>query len=379
VLYLILDLFGDGEKLPEEVQKYLDGFHHTQMRTVQEKVFKEVTETVVDPETGDSKEVSKKVPEIVEKEVEVTVNGLVELLGKESDAFGIEFEKMMKKKEHFSLMIGEDFYYHDKAENLAKLLALAEEVCSLDLVLIPPRANALGVALICDLDKDASGYTVGYNENGDFRLSALGDGDLDMPALNQQEGTFTALDRRVVPTNAALPYAGYELNDLLKVLATAPEETVGWTEKLPTAKGFRAVAFDDLPNSYGNDGSDNRGYLLEMTCRSASLPEVAQFDADEALRGEVACRCNPARQFSDFSDKAHQIMEPFALYVSPEKATELGNRATVVFDSKSLTLDVVVDEKIEGNIVLIPDFRSAEDIYGLFGASRYRAVTIRKG
>jgi len=378
-LYLILDLFADKEALPGEVREYIEGFHRTEKRTIQEKVMKEVTETVVDEESGESKEVTKKVPEMVEKEIEVTVNGLVELLGRESDAFAAEFEKMMKKKERFTLMVGEDLYYHDKAENLARLIALAEKVADMDVILIPPRANALGVALICDLDEEATGYTVGYNENGDFRLSALGDGDLDMPALNQQEGTFTALDKRVVPTYPALPYEGYELNDLIKVLVGAPAETIVWTEKLPAEKGFRAIAFDDLPNNYGNDGSDNRGYLLETRTEETALPEVAAFDAKEALEGEIVCRCNPGRQFSDFSDKAHQIFEPFALYVSPAKAEALGARVTVEFGDRSLELDVVTDDKIEGEIMMVPDFRSAEDIYGLFGDTRYREVTIRKG
>ncbi len=71
--------------------------------------------------------------------------------------------------------------------------------------------------------------TVGYNENGDFRLSALGEGDLDMPAMNQQEGTLTAMSKRVLPTNAALEYGGYELNDLMKALVGAPAETIDWT------------------------------------------------------------------------------------------------------------------------------------------------------
>ena len=39
--------------------------------------------------------------------------------------------------------------------------------------------------------------SVGYNEKADFQISALGDGALDMPALNQQEGTFVNIDKRV--------------------------------------------------------------------------------------------------------------------------------------------------------------------------------------
>ena len=84
------------------------------------------------------------------------------------------FEKMMKKKENFSMMLGEDLYYHDKAENIAKLVAVVEATCDIDVVMTPPKSNALGVALICELDDAPSGYTVGYNENADFTLSALG-------------------------------------------------------------------------------------------------------------------------------------------------------------------------------------------------------------
>jgi len=379
VLYLILDLFADKEKLPEDVRRYLEDFHTVEKKHIEEKVMVDVTETVVDEETGESKEVTKKVPQMQSKEIEVERNGLVELLGKESDSFASAFAKMMKKKESFALMVGEDLYYHEKAENLARLVALIEQACDMTLVLIPPKANALGVALICDLDDQPGGYTVGYNENGDFRLSALGDGDLDMPALNQQEGTLTALDKRVVPTNAALPYEGYELNDLIRAVIGAPAETIDWTPQLPEAEGYRAIAFDDLPNSYGNDGSDNRGYLLRCSEQEAGEIAVEMPTAYTPLEGEIAVRLNPGRQFSDFSDKAHQIFEPFALYASPAKAESLPERVEVVFKNRVLTLDVVVDDRMEGEIVSVPDFKSREDIYGLFGQSRYQTVTIRKG
>jgi len=264
-LYLILDLFADKEKLPTDVKEYIESFKNTETRTITEKVDKTVTEMVLNEETGEEEEVSKKVKETVEKEITVTINGLVTLLGQDSEKFDDAFDKMMKKKEAFSLMVGEDLYFHEKAENLAKLVALVEATCNMDVVMTPPKSNALGVALICDLDDECSGYTVGYNENGDFRLSALGDGDLDMPAMNQQEGTLTSMAKRVLPTNAALEYDGYELNDIMKALVGAPELTIDWTEMLPVSKGFKAVAFDSLPNSYTNAGVDNRGYRLDVT------------------------------------------------------------------------------------------------------------------
>jgi NADH-quinone oxidoreductase subunit G len=243
--------------------------------------------------------------------------------------------------------------------------------------MIPPKTNSLGVALICDLDDEANGYTIGYNEAGDFRLSALGDGDLDTPAMNQQEGTLTNMHKRVTPTNAALEYKGYELNDIMREVVSAPQETIDWTPHLPTAKGFKAVEFDSLPNGYSNDGTENRGYLLETSKIEVGEIEVDKFE-EKSLEGDIAYRCNPQRQFNDFSNKAHQIFEKFGLYVSASKAKSLPERVIVEFDSRNLTLDVIVDERMEGDIVAVPDFKSAENIYELFGESRYKSVVIRE-
>ncbi len=377
-LYLILDLFADSSKLPNEVKEYIDSFKTSETKTVTEMVDKTVTEMVKNEETGEEEEVTKKVKEKVEKEITVEKNGLIDLLGGDSEKFPDVFEKMMNKKESFSMMVGEDLYFHDKAENIAKLIALIEATSDIDVVMAPPKSNALGVALICDLDDEAKGYTIGYNENGDFRLSALGNGDLDMPAMNQQEGTFTTISKRVVPTNAALAYDGYELNDLMKALVGAPELTIDWTPLLPEDKGYQAVAFDDLPNGYFNDGSENRGYLLEVTSADVAVPSVEKFDASAALEGEIAYRCNPARQFNDFTDKSHEIFELFGLYANPAKAEELGEKVEVVFDNGSIVMDVIADAKIEGDIVKISDFKAAAGVYDLFGGSRYKNVTIKK-
>jgi len=377
-LYLILDLFADKDKLPEEVREYLASFKSTTTKIVKEKVMKDVTETVIDEETGESKEVTKKVPEMVEKEVTVEKNGLVELLGKDSDTFAATFEKMMKKKESFSMIVGEDLYFHEKAENIAKLIALIEKTSAVSVAMIPPKTNSLGVALICDLDEDASGYTIGYNENGDFRLSALGDGDLDMPAMNQQEGTLTNMHKRVTPTNAALEYKGYELNDLMKVLVDAPKETIDWTVKLPVSKGFQAVEFDTLPNGYLNDGTENRGYALSLSTHEVSEINVEKVEESKVLDGEIVYRCNPQRQFNDFTDKSHEIFESFGLYASTAKAEALGSKVEIDFGATSITVDVLADERMEGDIVALSDFKSAQDVYALFGESRYKTVTMRK-
>jgi NADH-quinone oxidoreductase subunit G len=219
---------------------------------------------------------------------------------------------------------------------------------------------------------------------GDFRLSALGDAcddenALDIPAFNQQEGTLTSIAKRVLPTNSALEFGGYELNDLMKeLIANCPNETIDWTPLLPTDKGFKSIKFDDLANTFGNDGSDNRGYKLSVTSNEVSDIEVDEFDENDILEGEIAYRCNPARQFNDFSDKAHQIFETFSLYASKSKCESLGEKVEVTLPNGTITLDVVVDEKMTGDIIEIPDFKSAKDVYSLFDDRRYQTVTIKK-
>ena len=114
-----------------------------------------------------------------------------------------------------------------------------------------------------DLDEKEEGYVVSYNEASDFQLSALGDGDLDMPALNQQEGTFTNINKRVVPTNAALDYSGYVLNDIANVILEDDiEHTIEYTKYLPINKSYQSIEFDDLENYFSNDYKENRGYVL---------------------------------------------------------------------------------------------------------------------
>ncbi|MCK5854658.1 MAG: ferredoxin, partial [Sulfurovaceae bacterium] len=206
----------------------------------------------------------------------------------------------------------------------------------------------------------------------------LGDGDLDIPAMNQQEGTLTNMHKRVTPTNAALEFNGYELNDIMREVASAPKHTIDWTVHLPVDKGFKAVEFDSLPNGYTNDGTENRGYTLTTTTKEVDEVSVEKFDDANILEGDIAYRCNPQRQFNDFSDKAHEIFEAFALYASPARAEALGKKVEVEFENGSLTLDVVVDDRMEGDIVAIPDFKSAKNVYELFGESRYQTVTIKE-
>ena len=377
-LLFVIDLLVDKDKLPDDIKNILESYKEKRTKVVTKKVMEEVVEKVVDKESGEEKEVKKKVPKNVEEEVEYEANTLAERLGANAETLQDELDKALKKKESFALILGEDLYFHKRAKNIANLVALLEENCDIKVAFIPPKSNALGVALICDLDEECDGFSIGYNEEADFKLSALGDGDLDMPAMNQQEGTITNMNKRVVPLNAALDYGGYELNDIMNALGFDNELTVDWTAKLPIEKGYQVVEFDDLPNNFGNDKSENRGYVVA----NLSVPKVGielEELEDIALNGDIAYRCNPQRQFNDFTDKAHQIFEKFALYASPSRAKELGDWVRVDFEEGgAIELPVEVDERMSGDIVEIPDFKAQLDVYGLFGKSRYSKVTITK-
>jgi len=272
--------------------------------------------------------------------------------------------KSMLKKNGFSLVIGSDLYAHPRAEQIAKILALVEKYTDFNVVCVPPAGNAMGVSLICDLDNEATGTTVGYNVEADFVLSALGnaealDNSLDMPALNQQEGTLTSNDKRVVPMNVAQPYGGYVLNDIANALGLDAEYTIEYTKALPREKGFKEVEFDSLPDYFDTVGTEHRGYLLEEceTSVDESLEEVAELDGFD---GAVVYTCNPKEQFSAFTNLCEPLKEEAFLVGSPQFATvtKLSDGESISFTVDGVTFKRVfkIDTSMKGTIALNPTY-----------------------
>lgn len=389
-LYLMLDLFGDKAAMPSSVTDYLASFHSLKTVTVEETVDEKVIETVVkkvlNEETGVEEEVSEEVTKTVKKkvskEVEVDENRLLALLNAPAN-FTETLTKYLGKKERFSLMVGPDLYTHPNAQNCARLVALIEKYTQFSVTMIPDLANTLGVALICDLDDKALTYTIGYNTRGDFTLSALGDGDLDMPSLNQQEGTLTSIDKRVNPTNAALSYGGYELNDLANALGLNAALTVDYTSLLPVSSGYKALNFDDLPNHYTNAGEEIRGYLLEVQSVAQSGDENVQ-PVNEALimSGETLYSANPVLQFSPFTAKAHQLKERGGLYVSQAyseaKGLNGGDQVRLKSAKGEVVATIIVDGKIDGMIPYLPTFDTNINFESLCERYRFTSVSIQK-
>jgi len=283
-------------------------------------------------------------------------------LSAESNIGEEELEQLSRgllKKSDFTLVVGSDLYEHPKAENIAKLLGIIETHSDFELIVIPPSTNALGVSLICDLDDEATGYTIGYNANGDYILSSMGNGNIDMPALNQQEGSFTSIDKRVVPTHVALPYGGYVLNDIMNGLGLKSKYTINYTKQLPVDKGYKEMEFDSMPDYFDIDGSEHRGYLLEnmKVLKRVNLDDVSELPTYD---GVVIYQCNSGRQFSPFTNMTKQLRkEPFlsgSLQFATVAKLQDGDRVIFEFGGNMYHRVFKIDTSMKGTVAINPTY-----------------------
>ncbi len=271
-------------------------------------------------------------------------------------------QKKMRKKAPV-LILGADLYLHHEAKNIAKMAGLLERYSDFEVLIAPSDTNTLGVSLICELDDEVLSPVVGYNIEGECTLLAHGGGDLDMPSLNQQEGTFTTINKEVIPLNAALAYHGYELSDIAKALTVACKHVIDFTCKLPKDRGYQEIHFDDLKDVYHNDGTHVRGYKLKnqkvrATQKPQPIAEISEFN------GSVLYNCNPISQFNLFTDKAHQIVDKAVILGSPQfaEAAKIKGGESVVFEigGKRVTRTFQVSNKLKGTIAFNPNFDTLE-------------------
>ncbi len=378
ILYFILDKF--GKDLPSIVSEYLTSQNETRTKTVVETVKEEVVETVTDEETGETKEVTKMVPKKVSTEVEYVYSKLLDIIG--ADATLLEtLETMLDKKDSFSLIIGEDCISHPNSENISKLAGMIEKYTDFKVLVVPTQTNTLGVSLLCDLDVIATGKTVGYNMKADFQLSALGDGDLDMPVLSQQEGTFVNINKTVVPTNAAVVYSGYTLNDIAnEILGNKVHNTIDYTATL-----FNKVAFDSLENHYSNDRVEHRGYILESQTVTVLDENVKnEFKTIKCEENEyIIYSGNPINQFNEFTAVSNQLKNDIvALYLSESLKEKLqledDNKVEVISNGNTIILDIRVDKDLVGEIAYVPTFDKNIETKNLFDNCRYSKANLRR-
>lgn len=284
-----------------------------------------------------------------------------------------EFSQMIKsfsRAKKRTLIIGNDIIAHERSCNIAKLAALIEKYSDFSLVIVPRDVNTLGVSLInsLDMDEEISGV-VGYNAKGDFVISSLDGADLAIPALNQQEGTFVNIDNRVLPTNVALAFGGYNLNDIANALGITNKNTIDYTQELSKNAGFKPVAFDDLENFLSPLGEECRGYILDEVICSAE-GKLEELDDMPEFNGTIIYHCDPVLQFNNYTHKTTQLPKESFLTGSAQFSVAAkisdGDIVEIGYADTKIQRVFRIDSELKGTIALNPTFDISVD------ASRYR-------
>jgi NADH-quinone oxidoreductase subunit G len=141
--------------------------------------------------------------------------------------------------------------------------------------------------------------------------------------------------------------------------------------------------FDDLPDYYTNTGEEIRGYELETYSVEPQADEtVNKIDESAAMDGDVIYLANPVRQFTDFTYKTTYLDEKSGLYVSEEALAQLnlneGDSVKVTTQNGELVTQIVSDNKIAGNIVILPTFDSNLNAEALVNGYRFATASIKK-
>ncbi|MEA3513612.1 MAG: 2Fe-2S iron-sulfur cluster-binding protein [Campylobacterota bacterium] len=310
-------------------------------------------------------------------------------LSGESSVGEEEYEEILQKlirKKNKTLIIGSDVYGHDRASDIAKLVGIIDKYSDFKVLLIPTSTNTLGVSLLCSLDKEESGKVLGYNVSGDYTISSCGNGDFNTPALNQQEGTFTGLDLKVLNTNVAIPFDGYCLNDLVAQILDRPKEnTIDYTIELGETNEYSDVEFDTLNNGYDKYGTDLRGY--ELKASDVTIDENLSNIADlSSYNGTVIYNCEPLYQFNEYTKKSltKSIFPKTDSFLKGSKAfataakIKTGEKINIVYDGKSVTKVFKLDKDIKGTVAMYPSYDVGLNSNNLMSGYRYKQVKIEK-
>ena len=268
--------------------------------------------------------------------------------------------KSFARSQNRVLIIGSDVFAHKRAANIAKLAAMIEKYSDFSLVVIPTEVNTTGVSLITALDSDENlDNVVGYNAHGEFIISSLGNADLSVPALNQQEGTIVSIDNQVLPLNVALAFDGFTLNDLANKLGVMKEHTIEYTKELTAASGFKAEEFDSLENFLDVYGNDVRGYILDNVECEANGSVEAVADLPE-FNGTVIYHSNPVLQFNAYTNITSQLQRDNTLRGSAQFSVAAkiadGDKVEITFGASIISRVFKLDPELKGTVALNPTF-----------------------
>jgi NADH-quinone oxidoreductase subunit G len=276
-----------------------------------------------------------------------------------------------------TLVVGADLYNHPCAETIASLVGLLRRFGGFSVLMVSPATNALGVSLICDLDAEATGYTVGIDQPGDFTLgSVLSDVDMVLPALSQQEGTITALDKRVLPLNVAVPWHGWSLGDIFVRMGMDLEWLIDLTPQLPGGRGYQAIDFDTLRSS------NPVGYDLPVSQLEVPDPEPKPVAELGEFNGTVVAYQNPASHPTRRVMRCEPLQREGVLRGSAQFALAAriadGQRVRVQAAGAVFERTFVLDSALKGTVAQFESFDLPPG-YGLEGGYRYERVQIETG
>ena len=386
------DIAGIKFKINEAVKKYRATFYYC--HPIEDDRVKNIVNKHIKYEVGSEEGVLALIAKAVINEDQKLAKGAKEFLDSldegylsaESNVGEEEIERLkadLKRKKSPYLIVGSDLYAHPRAKNIAKIIGLIEKYSDFKVIVAPTYVNTLGVSLICDLDDKEGEFTIGYNDIGDFVLSALKDkGDINMPALNQQEGTFTNINKKVVPTYVAISFDGFCLNDIANELGLNQKYTIDYTKELPTSKGFKEEDFDELPCVFTNSGEELRGYNLESKKVNSkiSLNEVADIDSYD---GVVIYSCNPNEQKNIFTNICKNLPNDLKVVGSSQFAIAAklkdGDMIEFEIDGLKICKEFRVDDKLKGTVGLLPSFDMGFEGQKLSSIYRYNKINVKQG
>lgn len=383
VALLLASVCIPSDAMPEHLRERIASFEQIEKQVIQKEVKKKIKEEVRDgegnailDEEGNITFVEKEVIETQSEEVEVITSTLYAYCG-DSIRGAIESTKTaLSGARSPILVVGFDVYGSRNAENIARILGYIEALSVVKVMLLPPSTNALGIALICDLDKEDLGYSIGYNVEGKYKIGVHTDNALQMPYLSEQEGTLVNVDKRVVPIVPATPYYGYCFNDIAKALGLEYEYTVDYTQQLPLFKGFKSISYDDLEFGFANDGTEIRGYLLEANyCKEET--EIAPITLESLGDYNLYAR-NSMAHFSKSTLESPHLDSKNGLQLSKEYAQKLkleqGDKVEIDFlNGVVVRSEVSIDRGMQGNFAALGMCEMNKG----FGVSRYANASIK--
>lgn len=325
----------------------------------------------------------------------------------------------------------------EQSSLIVEILSLLEKF-GLKVFVIPNGANVAGIARICTLEApqntNALKDSIGIRTSGEWvwdsyfcddegNIAQYRDKDagikttkphLILPSFSQMNASITNYESRVLPISRVLDFAGFDLSDIAKFVASKDREfalsyavcenLAGYMLELPKNKGYKAILHSSLKNHYTQGGEDKRGYALECVGDFSDLAGVLSSDVSSTQANTANAKSkNPqtsqkAREFNAYLsfpqnlfdaqtvlDKNMQQQDGF--YTSREYFEELGLKEGEEICLKIQSTDkdfgkikarAYIDYGLSQKIWLISPYIFSREIFAEKISSNYLSATLTK-